>query len=108
MALAVVVLTLLGATAACGAAGTAGGPPPESSSGSSGPCDSAVGQPDDASRALVGLPETEAVQRAGDAGLQVRVAGRGAECYALTADHQPNRVNLTLDDDGVVLAAGRG
>ncbi|TNM60189.1 hypothetical protein FHN55_18815 [Streptomyces sp. NP160] len=107
-ALAVVVLTLLVVTAACGAADPAGGPPSETSSPPGGPCDTAVGQGDETTRALVGLSEAEATQRAGDSGLQVRVAGRGTECYALTADHRPDRVNLTLDEDGTVLAAGRG
>lgn len=107
-ALAVVVLTLLVATAACGAADPAGSPPPQTSGPPAGPCDGSVGQGDETTSALVGLSEAEATERAGASGLQVRIAGRGAECYALTADHQQHRVNLTLDDDGTVLAAGRG
>jgi hypothetical protein len=113
-ALVVVLLTLVAVTSACGAADPAGSPPPESSSSPSGssspgsPCAGAVGQADDVAASLVGLTEAEATARAGESGLQVRVAGRGAECYALTADYQERRVNIVLDDSGVVVAAGRG
>lgn len=107
----VVLLLLVAVTAACGAADPAGSPPPESTGASDapgGPCATAVGEVDETTRSLVGLGEAEATERAEAAGLQVRLAGRGEECFALTADHRPDRVNLTLDDDGVVLAAGRG
>lgn len=107
-ALVVVLLTLVAATSACGAADPAGSPPPESTTSTGSPCAGAVGQADDVTAALVGLSEAEATQRAQASGLQVRITGRGTECFALTADYREDRVNLALDVGGVVVAAGRG
>lgn len=95
-------------TSACGAADPAGSPPPETTTSTGSPCAGAVGQADDVTAALVGLSEAEATQRAQASGLQVRITGRGTECFALTADYREDRVNLALDLGGVVVAAGRG
>ncbi|MCZ3386124.1 MAG: hypothetical protein LH630_03965 [Actinomycetia bacterium] len=52
----------------------------------------------------LGLSESEAKKYAGQIGQEVRVAGRDGECFALTMDYSPERVNLYLENDEVVAA----
>jgi len=109
---ALVVVTGVVLLAACGGgpASTAGDPS-GSSSGSTTSCLPGGGTgAQGAARddGVVGLPEADAVARAEAAGLTARVVGRGDECYALTMDFLPDRVNLDLDADGVVRGASRG
>ncbi|MGQ7296582.1 hypothetical protein [Quadrisphaera sp. KR29] len=102
--LVVVLLAAVSVTAACGAADPVGADPPAATSS---PCGSS-GAADDLTRSLLDLPEAEATARAEAEGLPVRVVGRGADCFAVTMDFRPERVNLDLDEAGVVRAAGRG
>jgi len=52
----------------------------------------------------LGLTEQEAEALAQDEGHTIRVAGRDAECFALTMDYREDRVNIYLEDDTVVAA----
>ena len=113
---ALVVVTGVVLLAACGGgpASPAGDPSGSSSGSTTGRTTSCLPGggtgAQDAARddGVVGLPEADAVARAEAAGLTARVVGRGDECYALTMDFLPDRVNLDLDADGVVRGASRG
>jgi hypothetical protein len=61
--------------------------------------------PDDPAPDYVGLTAARAEERADDDGLQVRVVGQDGECFAVTDDLRPDRVNVELDDDVVIGAA---
>lgn len=52
----------------------------------------------------VGLSEREAQTKAKDQQQTIRIAGRDGECFALTMDYRPDRVNLYLEDDRVAAA----
>lgn len=55
--------------------------------------------------AVVGLPEPVASERIHERGLRYRVAAVGDTPMALTADRKPDRVDLWLSDDRVVVRA---
>jgi len=110
-ALVVVTGTVLLAACGGGPAGSTAGDPAVTPSGGAASCLPGGGtgaQGDAAGDGVVGLSEADAVARAEAAGLTARVVGRGSDCYALTMDLVPDRVNLDLDDDGVVRGASRG
>ena len=98
VARALVVVTSAVLLSACGG-GPAGSAPSSTTSCLRG---------DAADDGVVGLSEADAVARVEALGLTSRVVGRGSECYVLTTDFLPDRVNLDLDDDGVVRGATRG
>lgn len=52
----------------------------------------------------VGLSEQDAVDLADERQQTMRIAGRDGECFALTMDYQPDRVNLYIESDQVVAA----
>ncbi|MEO8106550.1 MAG: hypothetical protein ABI720_04455 [Actinomycetes bacterium] len=52
----------------------------------------------------LGLTADEAKAYAREHGQQVRLAGRDGECFALTMDYRPDRVNIYLEGDNVVAA----
>ena len=53
----------------------------------------------------LGLTQNEAKSFARDNGQDLRVAGRDGECFALTMDYRPNRVNVYLENSEVVAAS---
>ena len=52
----------------------------------------------------VGLSERAATMLAQERHQELRVAGRDGRCYPLTADYNPNRVNLYIESHQVVAA----
>ena len=111
--IAAVVLTV-GSLAACGTdgddtPGTAPSPTNVQPSPSPSQCwgkGSTTGLPSSSPEAEVylGLSEQEAHDLADERQQTVRVAGRDGECFALTMDYQPDRVNLYIESDEVVAA----
>jgi hypothetical protein len=110
---AAVVLTV-GSLTACGASGTdetgsAPSPTNVQPSPSASPCwgkGTTTGLPGTSPKAevYVGLSEQDALDLAEERQQTVRVAGRDGECFALTMDYQPDRVNLYIESDQVVAA----
>ena len=53
----------------------------------------------------IGLDESEAAELAADQSLEVREVGRDGECFPVTLDLRPDRINLEYADGVVVGAA---
>ena len=54
---------------------------------------------------FVGLTEDEAIDLAGERGLEVREVGRDGECFPVTEDLRQDRINLEFSGDRVIAAA---
>lgn len=114
--LGVAVVLAVGSLSACGA--STGDPPDAdapsvtalpSTSPSPSPCwgkgsDTALPSTSPKAQIYLGLSEQEALDLAKDRQQEIRVAGRDGECFALTTDYQPDRVNLYVQSDQVVAA----
>ena len=108
----VVVVVAVGALSACGSAGDEPAANPSATvlpSSSPSTCwgkgsDTPLPSTDPDAELYVGLSEQEALDLADERQQTVRVAGRDGECFPMTMDYQPERVNLYVEADQVVAA----
>ena len=63
-----------------------------------------TGDVDQMAAAVVGMSYEDAVKAIQDAGFTSRVVERDGEKFAVTMDLQPERINLTVQDDKVTKA----
>ena len=104
-----VAIVLVPLLAACGAAGASSGADSSPEKSLPGAAQRCVGHIDNEKRepAYEGKSEAAAREAAQANGLSVRLVGRGDECFVLTQDLRPDRLNLYVDERGNVRWAAR-